>query len=246
MAEERASAPWDERAYTALFEGIYEGLSDAELTARLGRSLSSLSSVSSKLLAAVLELDPDAYIPGKGLDGLRALVSGESEQDWIPLAREAHRNTGRMFWGVVEDEELARAWESRRETISGVAARLGTGDGAVVRRLVWLKMARDRDEAIERLGVDPGSLFDVRQRLADGNAVEQWVLTVSDPKGRILHVSIYANETDARESIEREAERAMKRDDLAVARWTLACRVMGWDSTETFETDLIFRLAEDA
>ncbi|WP_448230896.1 hypothetical protein [Microbacterium lacticum] len=246
MAQEHAYEPWDERAYRALFEGLFEGLSDAELTARLGRSASSLSSTSSKLLAAVLTLDPEADVPGKGLDSLRMLVSRESEQDWIPLAREAHKNTGKMFWGANEDDQLTRAWESQGGTISTIASQLGTGDAVVLTRLVWLGLARDRDEAIERLGVDPGSLFDVRQRLADGTAIEQWVLTVSDPKGRILHVSIHANETGARGCIERETERAMKRDELVVARWTLACRVMGWDNEETFETDLAFLLSDNA
>ncbi len=246
MAQEHAYEPWDERAYRALFEGLFEGLSDADLSARLGRSTSSLSSTSSKLLAAVLTLDPEADVPGKGLDGLRMLISRESEQDWIPLAREAHKNAGKMFWGAAEDEQLTRAWVSQAGTISTVASRLGTGDAVVLSRLVWLGLARDRNDVIARLGVDPGSLFDVRQRLADGNAVEQWVLAVSDPEGRILHVSIHANESNARACIQQESARAMKRDELVVTRWTLARRVMGWDNEESFETDLAFLLPEDA
>lgn len=245
MAQEHAYDPWDERAYQALFDGLYENLSDAQLAARLGRSTSSLSSTSSRLLAAVLTLDPEADLPGKGLDGLRLLVSRESEQDWVPLAREAHKNMGKMFWGMTEDEELTRAWESRTETISAVATRLGTGDGVVIMRLVWLGLAKGRNEAVERLGVDPGSLIDVRQRLVDGNAIEQWVLALSNPTGMIVHTSIHASEPDARESIEREAERVMKRDDLVVLRWTIACRVMGWADTEMFESDLVFLVQED-
>jgi hypothetical protein len=246
MAEEHAGEPWDEHAYKALFDGLGEGLDNAELTAALGRSVSSLSSIAKRLLAAVVTLDPDATLPGKGLDGLRVLITGESEQDWMPLAREAHKNIGQMFWGVAEDGHLTRAWEAHTETITAIASRLTTGDLIVVRRLVWLGLAHDRNEAIERLGVAPGSLLDVWQRLAAGNKVEQCVLTLSDRDGMILHVSIHANETDAREAIKPSADQVMNREDLFIVRWTLTRRVMGWDNAETFESDVIRREPEDA
>lgn len=244
MVQEHAGDPWDESAYQALFDALIEDLSDAELMERLGRTAGALSSRARKLLAAILALDPEAVIPGKGLNALRELICGESDQDWMPLAREAHRIDGQMFWGVSEDDELTRAWEAQTETISAIASRLGTGDMIVAERLVRLGLAEDLKGAVDRLGVAPGSLLDVRQRIADGNAVEQWVLAFSDSEGMILDISIHANETDARQSIDRKGERVLRHSGLNVARWTLACRVMGIDNADVFESNLVFHTAE--
>ncbi|MBZ6370930.1 MAG: hypothetical protein LBE44_03285 [Microbacterium hominis] len=244
MVQERAWDPWDEPAYQALFDALNEGLSDAELMERLGRTAGALSSRARKLLAALLVLDPEAVIPGRGLNGLRDLICGESDQDWMPLAREAHKIDGQMFWGSHEDNELTRAWEAQTETISAIASRLGTGDMVVVERLVRLGLAQDLKGAVGRLGVAPGSLLDVRQRIADGNTVEQWVLAFSDAEGRVLDISIHANETDARQAIDWKRERVLRHADLYVARWTLACRVMGLDNADTFESDVVSHLAE--
>ncbi|MHA7986253.1 hypothetical protein ACX9R5_10635 [Rathayibacter sp. CAU 1779] len=244
MAEEQASRPWDEAAYRQLFDALYEGLDDEELSERLGRTASAVSSVCSRLLTTLRAMDPEAELPGKGLDGLRALISGESEQDWVPLAREMHKRAGRVFWGAEEDAVLAAAWTSGRETLTGVASQLGTGDGAVLARLVWLGLARDRDDAIQHLGVDAGSLIDVRRRLAAGDAVEQWVLTLTEPAGTTVHVSLHHAEADARAAIEREAPRALKRGALESVRWNLACRVMGWSSDDAVETGVVQQVVE--
>ncbi|MBF9335794.1 hypothetical protein G3N30_05960 [Microbacterium lacticum] len=193
IVQERAWDPWDEPAYQTLFDALAEGLCDAELMERLGRTAGALSSRARKLLAALLALDPEAVIPGRGLKGLRDLICGESDQDWMPLAREAHKIDGQMFWGRHEDDELIRAWEAR---------------------------------------------------IADGNAVEQWVLAFSDAEGMILDISIHANETDARQAADRKGERVLRHAGLDVATWTLACRVMGMDNTGVFESNLVFHTAE--
>lgn len=244
MVQERAWDPWDEPAYQTLFDALAEGLCDAELMERLGRTAGALSSRARKLLAALLALDPEAVIPGRGLKGLRDLICGESDQDWLPLAREAHKIDGQMFWGRHEDDELIRAWEAQTETISAIASRLGTGDMVVAERLARLGLAQDLKGAVDRLGVAPGSLLDVRQRIADGNAVEQWVLAFSDAEGMILDISIHANETDARQAADRKGERVLRHAGLDVATWTLACRVMGMDNTGMFESNLVFYTAE--
>lgn len=162
----------------------------------------------------------------------------------MPLAREAHKIDGQMFCGRPEDDELIRPWEAPTDTNSAIASRLGTGDVIVVERLVRLGLAQDLKGAVDRLGAAPGSLLDVRQRIADGNAIEQWVLAFSDAEGMILDISIHANETDARQAADRKSERVLRHAGLDGATWTLACRVMCMDNTGMFESNLVFHTAE--
>ena len=197
----RIGAPWTDADHAALVQGLRDGLTDEDLSTRLGRTVNGIRS------RARLLLGPDhSKATGRAaIELLRQQVAEDATFDWQTNARESSKRAGRPYWSAVDDTALSDAW-GKSMPLAQLADQFNASEQAVARQLIALGLASSTLEVTERLGCTPGGVVDMRRRLAlDDEAAQLWVLVINGlPRQQSAHVSLHPTEAaaiDGRDSL---------------------------------------------
>lgn len=229
----RAGAPWSTSEDGALVQGLVDGLTVENLAETHGRTPTAIMSRLSRMVpepddpeaASTVTRVPVPAGPRKRVTWLRDHLSADPDYDWRSRLNETQSPAQRL-WTSENDALLTQVWETE-DNLAGVSSTLRVEEHVVVRRLVQLGLAANHVEATDRLRCSPGSVADVRRRLALNAASTRVLVLVLLADGELHHVSLHANEADAELLLAQLVNDLQQQGEHSEAQWTL-----GWRQVE--------------
>lgn len=235
----RGNAMWVDADYVVLVEGLRTGLDQVAIAQRLGRTTGGVRRRMAWLLP------PDVDLPRSEVeDWLRETLREDASYDWRAALRHHHDRHNRPYFDHQADELLRQAWSTGR-AMPEVAAELGADEFTIARQLIALGLASTLVEVADRLGASPGSVLDLRVRLATERAgAAVWILIV-DGLATGRHVSVHDTNNAAQAEVDRLLERHVHPDaTVSQVTWTIAQRAVAGGSTGETRHDKLLPLPE--
>ncbi|MBD2766263.1 hypothetical protein IEE91_13930 [Kocuria sp. cx-455] len=221
------NASWDLEDYERFISGIRDGLTEAQLAEKLGRSQAALRARAAYFLP-LPEDGGKTPTGGRAVQAVREALTGDPQWDWLPNVEAHHETRGLPLWSSDDVDEIHEAWEAGSPKLPDLADELGVDEERIAARLVRDALAGSLSEVVERMGCVSGGALEARVRVAQYREdTTLWVLMVTG-RSTVQHVSVHVFADDARQAL-----RAFTDQRLASSKvkqklsWTIVPRRVG-------------------